>query len=222
MKKIPKARKLEFKSRNPEKTKSRILAKAFKLFAERGFEGTSLDDIVDAAKVNKRMVYHYFEDKAGLYRSLFVEIWGGFKENVDELYNQQLHKHGSIPQDIKGVIVMALSVLSDMLSSNHDYVRLIMWEGLEGGHISKSIWAELRGPLFAQISFLLREAQVQGKIDENLDVAHLIISYLGATFFYYAYAPTLADVFGKNPLSEEALVERKSQMELFLQKLFKA
>ena len=39
-------------------------------FADRGYAGTSVQDIVDQAKVAKPMLYYYFESKAGLYQAL--------------------------------------------------------------------------------------------------------------------------------------------------------
>lgn len=205
--------------RNPIKTKSRILSESIKLFANKGYEGTSISEIVNAAKVNKRMIYHYYGDKLGLYRAIFVQIWGSYKDMVDEIYNKQLYEQGAVPQDIKSLIFMALEVLSDLLSQQQDYVRLLMWEALEGGKISKSIWTELRGPMFAQMSFLLRQAQTQGKMDMQFEPGHLVVSFLGATFFYHAYAPTIGDMIGKDPLAKETLVERKAQLKLMLQKL---
>ena len=48
----------------------RILAAALKLFADRGYAGTSIQDIVDAARVTKPTLYYYFQSKAGLFQAL--------------------------------------------------------------------------------------------------------------------------------------------------------
>ncbi len=50
-----------------ETTRLAILAKAKTLFAEQGFDGTSVRDIVDAAGVNVSLVSYYFGGKEGLY-----------------------------------------------------------------------------------------------------------------------------------------------------------
>jgi AcrR family transcriptional regulator len=44
-----------------ERTKAMILKEARRLIAERGFNGTSVKDITDAAGVPKSLFYHYFE-----------------------------------------------------------------------------------------------------------------------------------------------------------------
>ncbi|MDR7470549.1 MAG: TetR/AcrR family transcriptional regulator [Armatimonadota bacterium] len=47
-----------------------ILAAARRLFAQRGFAGTSMREIALAAGVSKAAIYHHFRDKRHLYREL--------------------------------------------------------------------------------------------------------------------------------------------------------
>ena len=51
-------------------TRAALLAAARKVFANRGFEGTSIREIAEAAKVNKAMIYYHFKDKVDLYRAV--------------------------------------------------------------------------------------------------------------------------------------------------------
>ncbi|MEN6348675.1 MAG: helix-turn-helix domain-containing protein [Syntrophomonas sp.] len=53
-----------------EKTKSSILEAAVRLFSEKGFDGTSVKDITDAAGVPKSLFYHYFKSM----EELFLDI----------------------------------------------------------------------------------------------------------------------------------------------------
>jgi AcrR family transcriptional regulator len=57
-----------------EKTRARILEVAEKLFAENGFDATSVDSIARAAGVNKALIYYHYKDKADLVTSLFAQI----------------------------------------------------------------------------------------------------------------------------------------------------
>ena len=57
------------KARDPEKTQATILEQAVQCFARAGFHGVGLNEICEKAGVNKRMIYHYFKDKEGLYRA---------------------------------------------------------------------------------------------------------------------------------------------------------
>jgi outer membrane protein len=48
----------------------RLLEAGLKLFANRGYAGTSVQDITEEAKVRKPTLYYYFENKEGLFQAL--------------------------------------------------------------------------------------------------------------------------------------------------------
>ena len=54
--------------------RDRILREAERLFAEKGFDATSVGSIASAAGVNKALVYYYFESKDFLLASLFEDL----------------------------------------------------------------------------------------------------------------------------------------------------
>jgi TetR/AcrR family transcriptional regulator len=51
-------------------SRERLLAAAAREFAARGYDGTRVDRIAHAARLNKAMIYYHFKSKAGLYRTL--------------------------------------------------------------------------------------------------------------------------------------------------------
>lgn len=52
--------------RDPEQTKNRLIEVASKMMADHGVAGLRVDRVASLAKINKRMIYHYFGDKEGL------------------------------------------------------------------------------------------------------------------------------------------------------------
>ena len=62
-------------SRDPERTRAVILAAATGEFTAKGLNGARVDDIARRAGVNKRMIYHYFGDKAGLYLAVLESTY---------------------------------------------------------------------------------------------------------------------------------------------------
>lgn len=207
-------------TRDAAKTRARILLQSTKLFAKKGFAGTSISDIVKATGNNKRMVYHYFGDKKGLYRAVFLQQWEELKEWFDRAFQKRIEAAGQRPIDTREAVSEALSIYFDFIASHQDFVRLMMWEGLEGGEISRSIWKEIRRPLYVQMTFLITQAQEEGKLDPNLDPAHLVVTFLGAISFYFGYAASLGDMFGEDPLTPQALAKRKDQLLRVLKDLF--
>ncbi len=67
-------KKSEAKNIQVESTLSRILREAVRLFSERGYHGTSVDDITEAAGITKGAFYWHFKSKEDLLRK-FLEEW---------------------------------------------------------------------------------------------------------------------------------------------------
>ena len=204
--------------RNPEKTRERILKAATKLFTRSGYEGTSLREIVTETGINKRMIYHYFGDKRGLYQAIFVREWSELKTWLDKAMQVNLESTGNI----RDLLVKFVDVFFDFLAEHQHFTRLMMWDGLEGGEISRSTWKEIRGPLFIQTEFLIQEAQKEGLLNKKFHPGHLIISLLATTTYYFAYASSLGDMLRTDPLAPATLRERKKQTKFLLESVFES
>ena len=76
------------RKRQPNVTRERLLEAGFKEIYRRGFQGASLDTILDQAGVTKGALYHHFPDKAALgyavvdevVRDLLLQRWLGVLE----------------------------------------------------------------------------------------------------------------------------------------------
>src|SRR3974377_2138624 len=57
-----------------EATRAALVDVARGLFAERGYAGVSIDEIVQGARVTKGALYHHFADKQALFREVLETI----------------------------------------------------------------------------------------------------------------------------------------------------
>ncbi len=64
-------------------TQHRILQAASRLFVTRGFEGTTIAEVADAAGVSRATVFWHFSDKAGLFRESFSVLVAPFRESLE-------------------------------------------------------------------------------------------------------------------------------------------
>ena len=64
-------------------TQERILVAARKLFLGKGYEGTTVAEIADAAEVSRATVFWHFNDKASLFRETFTRLLAPFRESLD-------------------------------------------------------------------------------------------------------------------------------------------
>ena len=60
--------------KHPEIRRAEILNEALRIFLARGYENTSLNDLISEAGFSKGMFYHYFSSKEELLRALFDMI----------------------------------------------------------------------------------------------------------------------------------------------------
>lgn len=83
-----------------ERRKQELLAIAYKMFLSRGYENTSVDDIIEAAGIAKGTYYYYFESK----EQTLEEVIGLMIEKESEAAVRVLESEIPVPQKLVGII----------------------------------------------------------------------------------------------------------------------
>ena len=83
-----------------ERRKLELLQIAYKLFITKGYENTSVDDIIEAAGIAKGTYYYYFESK----EQTLEEVIGMMIDQETEAARQVLTAPISVPEKIVGII----------------------------------------------------------------------------------------------------------------------
>ena len=63
-------------------TRDQLIVVATRLFAERGFEGTSIEAVLEEAGVSRGSLYHHFANKEALFEAAFVAVEARIGEEV--------------------------------------------------------------------------------------------------------------------------------------------
>ena len=100
-----------------EKSREKILAAALELFANKGYDATSIDSIAKKAGISKGLIYNYFESK----KSILLAI---FKEAISQ-GEQILHDQKGITDPYKR-LKMIIEQVFDMIHQNPEYFKLFM------------------------------------------------------------------------------------------------
>lgn len=159
------------------------------LFSEKGYDGVAVDEIVDGARVNKRMVYHYFGSKEAIYREVLREVYG------------RLTRVEIAVVDPKAPIEKTLETLVRsyfaFISSNPEFVKLILWENLgQGRHLTTVGDALTKAPILKLLRQVVSRGIREGRIAKNFDSKHLLINLLGLCFIYFSNRYTLSHAVG--------------------------
>jgi AcrR family transcriptional regulator len=115
------------------RSRTQILRAALRLFSTRGYNGTSVRDIADAARVSTGNVYHQFPDKESIFNELLEEYWRALA-SPDLPFNKALAE-GAFPADLEKLARAARASVDQY----RRYVALIYVDVVEfeGTHIRR-------------------------------------------------------------------------------------
>jgi AcrR family transcriptional regulator len=172
-------------------TRDLILDEALHCFAERGYEGTSLNDIAAGVGIRRPSLLHHFASKEVLYGDVFERLLSEWLERLDTAI--------ASPQAGWAKAELVLRAGFDLFADTPDYVRIMRREALDGGiHLGIDLSATLR-PLFDKACDYFDEQMDQGTFRRH-DSRHLLITGYGAILTYFSDAPFIDGL-----LDEEAL-----------------
>lgn len=193
-------------TRDPERTRASILTAATQEFSAKGLEGARTDDIARRAGANKRMIYHYFGSKDGLFQAVLENTYARIRGSEAEL---QLTSRD--PVTGMGQLV-AFSF--DWFLKHPEFVKLLNEENLHGAaHVrSSNVARSLNMPLVELISELLERGAASGQFRSGVDPVQLYISIAGISYFYFSNRHTLSAIFNRHLEAPGALRQRRQHV----------
>jgi TetR/AcrR family transcriptional regulator len=196
------------KQENPE-TAGRILRAAEAHFAAHGLAGTRTEEIAAAAKVNKAMLFYYFKNKRHLHRAVLENLFRQFRARVYALRKKT---------DSPLAQIMALAGgYFDFLAAHPNYPRLVQREAMEASANFKWIVGEYLSPFHEDVVRTIRSG-ISAREVRNVDPEHTAFSILGMTMSYFAAAPILSRIAGRNLLSSRSVAVRRVSLLDFLER----
>ncbi|MFN5650780.1 MAG: TetR/AcrR family transcriptional regulator [Actinomycetes bacterium] len=191
----------------PRPTRDLIIDEAIACFAERGYDGTSLNDIAAGVGIRRPSLLHHFPSKETLYGSVFEQILSDWLERV----GQAVEMDGTGWEKVELVLRAGFALFED----NPDYVRMMRREALDGGVRLGIDLASVLKPLFAAAAEYLDRMMDEGVLKRH-DSRHLLITGYGAILTYFSDAPFITDLLDHQALTEANISEhREAVIELF-------
>ena len=189
----------------PEESRAAILKAAAHEFAQHGIAGARTEAIAREARVNKALLYYYFQDKETLYGAVLDDAFSGLKSAVFQVLDSNLP-----PRD---KIMAYAGAYFDFIASNQLYPRLMQREMMraregQSQHIDKVIKNYIQ-PIFLRVSEVMREGIAQGEF-RPVNPAHFVPSMVAMIVFYFSSAPMMQKIVGFNPLTPERIAERRA------------
>ena len=189
------------RAQKSELTRAKILVAAESEFSEKGIYGARIDEIAAAAEVNKRMIYEHFESKDGLYRAVLRGVYSKLAEYEKSYYIDGLSPEVAISNLVYGSF--------RFLEANPSFVRILMWENLNGGeHLGDEI-SEIKNPTIEYIKRQLKRGAELGIFRDGIDEEQMVISLMNFEFSYFSNIHTLSGILGKD-LADSAQINKRA------------
>jgi len=183
-----------------KKTASQILQAAEEVLGEVGYEGASVMEIARRAGVNKALVFYHWGSKADLFEHVLERYYSRHREVLLDAFESE----GSLTERFHRMV----DAYMDFIDENRLYPRLVQQQISGGGPHLELVQRHLE----AFFSWTTRALAQITPDNGPLAARHFYLSLSGIVVNYFTYAPVLGSLWGQDPLSREAVAERREHV----------
>ncbi len=186
-------------------TENSIFAAALEVFSRKGKDGARMQEIADAAGINKAMLHYYFRSKDLLYESVFEHVARHFFSALDEIMTR--------PGPFLDALADMIDVYMDMHAANPAVARLWIQENLNGAPVAGRILVQRKETGASGPHMLLkrvRQAVEDGEIRPTEPI-QLMITLLGMTVMSFISQPTMTALDPAAMADQRAFLKRRKQ-----------
>ena len=166
-----------------------ILSTAERLFAENGFDGTSIRDIAKEAGVNIAMISYYFGSKEKMLESLMLSRMSDLKLQIMNLRNEA----SSPLEKIEKLIEIYIS----RICKNRGIYKIMYFElNNQQRAASGGVFAEIKKNNLQHISEIIRDGQIKGAFRQDINIELIPTTIVGTVFHFNLNSPFYMELFG--------------------------
>jgi TetR/AcrR family transcriptional regulator len=176
------------KHRDPISSRQKLVEAAVEVFAEHGPHQATVEEICRKAGLTKRMAYHYFGSKRGLYAAALAFVYDQFFSVEISLSTMMMPAEELLDKLVRRYY--------EFLDANLEFVRLICYENLNEGRIAETLHLkDKKAPIILALQLALEKGQQQDRFRKDIDVTELLASIFSLCFFYFANRHTMRELF---------------------------
>jgi AcrR family transcriptional regulator len=188
--------------RDAEATRARILEAAKREFARNGLGGARVDVIAEKARANKRMIYHYFGSKEGLFQTVLEAAYIDIRTAEQKLNLDHLEPKAALERLVR--------FTWDYYLKNPEFITLVNSENLHRArHLKKSEVVMVYSRRFvSMVATILDRGVAAGVFRPGVDPVQLNITIAAIGYYYLTNRFTGSILFERDFMAKPALEER--------------
>lgn len=155
---------------------TKLLRSALTLFSEKGYEGTSIREIIEGAGVTRPVLYYYFENKEDLFRRLFETTFSELIQRIDA----GSQREGTCVDRLKGIISGAFSLAEENVQAVRLILQVLFAPPLQGPALDRDKLIRQR---FKVVEYVIRDG-LKEKVLSGGDSQSLTLVFLGIMDFH--------------------------------------
>ena len=185
--------------------KDAILDEATRLFAERGYEGTSMADLAERVGLRKASLFHHFASKEQLRKAVLERL----VQRVTAKLQHAAHDEHATNGDAFARRVDAITdAVVGMLSEQPYAARLVLREAMEWNTDSKDTLCEAFAESLRVGEKFVTSGQEAGVIS-SCDAKQLVASLMGMHLLPFALGGMMERFTGSAPWSDAFIAARR-------------
>jgi AcrR family transcriptional regulator len=153
------------RERKKARTEAEIVAAATELFHQRGFEGTTMEQIAETADISKGTLYNYFPSKEAVLSVYWQDQMRSLQANIGHIIQQ----HPDTPARILALLESVMNMLTSRQAMYEPYARY----RLQNMNNPK-LHVKLRSGLDVLLSDILLRGQQEGHVRTDFPLPMLI------------------------------------------------
>lgn len=165
-----------------------ILQVAEQLFAEEGFDGTSVRDIAKKANVNIAMISYYFGSKEKMLEALVLNRISDMRLQLESLYHENIPPFAKIDKMVELYI--------SRINKNRCIYQIIHFEfSTKKRELNFDSFTEMKQNNLETFKNIIKEGQDTGEFQQDINVALLPPIIMGTYFQFHMNKPLYMKIF---------------------------
>jgi AcrR family transcriptional regulator len=189
------------RERKKEETRSSIIDCAIRLFREKGFQQTSMEEIAEQSDVSKGTLYNYFPDKESILVGYFQSVIADYGLDINETF--------IVGKDLKSKLYNLLDFKKGILGEDMELTGIYLRYRIQTLFSSDPFDNPNRSGLENVVLQIIKEAQEKEEIRSDIPAITIARSFLLFTVNYF-----ITTITAKEPMEMDNLKEQ--MLELFL------